>query len=137
MCEATVLTRPDDRRLESLLSELESEIARNAHRVERRALWQAARHYHRSRSWLEDLLPPAILSQALQDATTPSVTWLVLRHLCRHIRFNAKSQLGSPLRLRRCRTMAAGEVYLLTRQRAASRDRKFVGDVLSQICRAM
>ncbi len=137
MSEARVLSRADNRRLESLLRELESEIARNARRVERRALWHASRHYRRSRSWLEDLLPPEILSQALRDVTTPSVTWLVLRHLCRHIRFNARSQLGSPLRLRRCRTMAAGEIYLLFRQRAAIQDRKFVGEVLSQICRAV
>lgn len=137
MSEARLLSRADDRRLERLLSEIESDIARNGRRVERRALWQAARQYRRSRPWLEDLLPAKILSQALQDATTPAVTWQVLRHLCRHIRFNARSQLGNSLRLRRCRTMAAGEVYLLSRQRAARRDRNFVGEVLGQICRAV
>jgi hypothetical protein len=119
------------------MNRLESEIARNARRVQRRALWEAARYYLRSRSWLEDLLPPDILSLALHDVTSPSTTWQVLRHLCHHIRFNAHSELGSPLRLRRCRIVAAGELLLLSRQRAAERDRNFVGEVLRGISQSM
>lgn len=126
-----------NRGLEDLMSNLESEIARNARRAERHALWRAARHYRRSRIWLEDLLPPETLSLALHDLTSPSVTWQVLRHLCRHIRFNARSQLGNPVRLRRCRTMAAGEIYLLARQRAVEHDRRFVSELLSEICQAV
>ena len=131
------MSQTDNSRLESLLKGLECEISRNARRAERRALWDAARRYKRSRSWLEDLLPPDFLSVAVQDFSTPSVTWQVLRHLCRHIRFNARSQLGSALRLKRCRTVAAGEIYLLSRQRAARQDRQFVGELLSAIRQAV
>jgi hypothetical protein len=131
------LPQTEPGRLQSLMSRLEAEIARNARRAERRALWDAARRYRRSRSWLEDLLPPDLLSRALQDFTSPAMTWQVLRHLCRQIRFNTNSQLGTPLRLRRCRIMAAGEIVLLSQQRAATRDRQFVGGVLSGICQAL
>lgn len=115
---------------------LETEIDHNVRRAERRAIWDAARRYRRSRSWLEDLLPPDLLVAALHDLASPAMTWQVLRHLCRHIRFNTRSRLGRPLRLRRCRTMAAGEILLLARQRAANRDRRFVGEVLRGICKA-
>ena len=125
------MSKTNSARLEGLLIGLEREIARKALQIERRALWNAARRYRRSRSWLEDLLPPEVLALAVQDISSPSVTWQVLRHLCRHIRFNSSSQLGSELRLKRCRTMAAGEIYLLSQQRAARRDRQLVGDMLS------
>jgi hypothetical protein len=132
-----VLSQTANAKLEGLLKGLECEIARNARRAERRALWDAAQHYKRSNSWLEDLLPPEFLSLALQDLSSPSVTWQVLRHLCHHIRFNSRSQLGTTLRLKRCRTMAAGEIYFLSRQRAAHRDRQFVGEMLSAIRQAV
>lgn len=135
--EARILSQIDSAKLEGLLTGLEREIARNARRVERRALWDAARYYKRSRSWLEDLLPPELLSLAVQDLSSPSVTWQVLRQLCRHIRFNSRSQLGSALRLKRCRTMAAGEIHLLSHQRAARLDRQFIGDMLSTFGRVM
>jgi hypothetical protein len=137
MSEARVLSQTDNGRLESLLNGLECEIARNARRAERRALWDAARRYKRSRTWLEDLLPPDFLYLAVHDVSTPSVTWQVLRHLCRHIRFNAHSQLGSELRLKRCRTMAAGEIYFLSHQRIARQDQQFVGEILSAIRQAV
>ncbi len=85
---------------------------------------------------LADLLPADLLSAALADQMAPSVTWRVLRQLCRHIRFNRRSALGSPLRLRRCRMAVAGEVRLLRQQRAALRDRRFVGDMLNMITQA-
>lgn len=124
-------------KLEALLAGLEREIARNARNVERRALWDAARRYRRSRSWLEDLLPPDILSLALHDRSSPTVTWQVLRHLCRHIRFNSGSQLGNAFRLTRCRTMAAGEVHLLHQQRTARQDRQFVGGMMRTFSQAV
>jgi len=130
---AEVLSRTDSCGLDSRMRRLECEIDRNVRRAERRAIWDAARRYQRSRSWLEDLLPPDLLSSALQDAASPATTWQVLRHLCCHIRFNARSRLGRPLRLRRCRIMAAGELLLLARQRAARRDRQFVGEILRSI----
>ena len=124
------MSRTVNAKLEGLLIALEREISRDARRVERRALWEAARHYRRSPSWLADLLPPELLSLAVRDVSSPSVTWQVLRHLCRHIRFNSNSRLGSALRLKRCRTMAAGEIYLLSHQRAARQDRQFVSEML-------
>lgn len=131
------MSQRENARLEGLMIRLESDVARQARRVQRRALWDAARRYRRSRPWLEDLLPPDLLSLALEDAASPAITWQVLRHLCRHIRFNARSPLGSLQRLRRCRVMVAGEMLLLSRQRAAWRDRRFVGEVLGGLCRAL
>jgi hypothetical protein len=133
---AEVLSRSDTRGLDSLIGRLENEIDYNVRRAERRAIWDAAGRYRRSRSWLEDLLPPDLLTSALHDGASSTMTWQVLRHLCRHIRFNARSGLGSPLRLRRCRIMAAGEILLLAHQRAAGRDRQFVGEVLRGISKA-
>ena len=126
-----------DAKLNGRLAACEAEISREARRVARRALWDAARRYQRSRPWLTDLLPPDLLALALRDLKSPAVTWRVLRHLCRHIRFCRTSPLGSLARLRRCRTLAAGEVYLLSRQRAALRDRQFVGTTLRRICGAL
>jgi hypothetical protein len=137
LSEARVLSQTDSAKLKILLSRLEREIADNARRVERRALWDAARHYRRSPTWLEDLLPPDLLSLAVQDLSSPSVTWQVLRHLCRHIRFHSSSQLGSALRLKRCRTMAAGEARLLAQQRAVRQDREFVGEMLNAFGQAV
>lgn len=119
------------------MTELDGEIAANAQRHYRRSLWQAARRYRRAAAWLDDLLPPDFLTLALQDAASPAVTWQVIRHLCRHIRFNARSPLGRPQRVKRCRTALAGELLLLQRQRAAARERRFVGGILSDICQAM
>lgn len=126
----------DDDNLKRLLQGLEAEIAHKASLVERRALWRAARNYRRSRVWLEDVLPPDLLALALADPKSPRVTWQVLRHLCRHIRFNARSRLGNALRLKRCRTMAAGEVHLLFQQREARRNRQGIGEILSRISQA-
>lgn len=130
------MSRNETRGLDSLIGRLEIEIDHNVRHAERRAIWEAAARYRRSRSWLDDLIPPDLLISALHDAASPNVTWQVLRHLCRHIRFNARSGLGSPLRLRRCRIMAAGEILLLAHQRAAGRDRQFVGAVLRGISKA-
>lgn len=127
----------DDDKLESLLRGLESEIARKASLAERRALWRAARSYRRSRVWLEDVLPPELLTLALEDPISPTVTWQVLRQLCCHIRFNARSRLGNALRLKRCRTMAAGELHLLFQQRAAHRDRQRIGEILGEVSQAV
>lgn len=131
------MSQTESDRLERLLTGLEEEVAANARRAERRALWAAARQYRRSRPWLEDLLPSKLLALALRDLSTPSVTWRVLRHLCRHIRFNGRARLGSLARLRRCRTIAAGETLLLARQRIARRDRRFPGALLNRIGRAV
>jgi hypothetical protein len=43
----------------------------------------------------------------------------VLRWLCRHLRFNARSPLGSRIRFLRCQSAAAGETRLLLQQRMA------------------
>jgi len=131
------LSQTDDTELEKLLIGLESEIARKVRRSQRRALWDAVRHYRRSHGWLEDLLPPDVLALALQDQANPSVTWQVLRHLCRHIRFNACSPLGSAPRLKRCRTIAAGEINLLFQQRTARQDRRFIGGMLADLCQVV
>ena len=118
----------DGAALENLLSALERELASNARRAERRALWTAAQHYRRSQAWLQDLLPPDLLNLALKDLSCPKVTWQALRHLCRETRFHRRSRLGNFLRLKRCRTMAAGEVRLLRQQRAVRQDLSFMGD---------
>ncbi len=125
-----------DADLEGLLRRIETAVSREARRATRRALWQAAARYERSAPLLAGLLPPELRRAALCDLTDPSVTWRVLRHLCRHIRFNEGASLGSPARLMRCRTMAAGEVRLLARQRAHLSARDFTASFFSEIRRA-
>jgi hypothetical protein len=105
--------------LEPLLHRLEIEIAERARRTRREALWRAAASYRRSERMLAGLLPPALLREALADGSDPEITWQVLRWLCRHLRFNARSPLGSRIRFLRCQSAAAGETRLLLQQRMA------------------
>lgn len=130
------MSEANDPGLRDLLSALERKISDDTRRLARQDLWRAAMHYRRSRSMLMDLLPQDLLSLALTDQRNPALTWCVLRHLCRHIRSNRRSALGSTLRLRRCRMAAAGEIQILTQQRIAARDRALVGDIFSGIRQA-
>jgi hypothetical protein len=130
------LTTASEADLEGLLRRIEADVSRAARRATRRALWQAAARYERSAPLLAGLLPPDLLRAALCDLTDPSVTWRVIRHLCRHIRFNEGAPLGSPARLMRCRTIAAGEVRLLDQQRVHLSSRDFAASFFSEIRRA-
>ncbi len=130
------MTTASEADLEGLLQRIEAEVSREARRTTRRALWQAAVRYERSAPLLGGLLPPDLFRAALCDLMDPSVTWRVLRYLCRHIRFNEGAPLGSPARLMRCRTIAAGEVRLLARQRAHLSSRDFAANFFNEIRRA-
>ncbi len=105
--------------LEPLLRELEAEIAERSRRTRRAALWRSALSYRRSERMLAGLLPPNLLHEAVADGRDPEITWQVLRWLCRHLRFNARSPLGSRARFLRCQLAAAGETRLLLQQRMA------------------
>lgn len=120
-------------RLEAQLRTLAADLRNEAARSLRRRRWQAALRYRRSEPMLCGLIPPDLLQAALTDLSAPELTWRLLRCLCRHIRFNSRSPLGSLARLRRCRAAAAGEVLLLARQRAARRDRAFVGGLFESL----
>lgn len=130
------MTKRSNAQLDGLLREIEAEISAEARRTTCRARRQAAARYVRSNSMLAGLVPPGLLRTALADPSDPAVTWRVLRCLCGHIRFNARSPLGSSARLMRCRTAAAGEVRLLARQRAARSDRAFVSGMFEEIRQA-
>ncbi len=105
--------------LEPLLRELEAEIAERSRRTQRAALWRSALSYRRSERMLAGLLPPDLLREAAADGRDPEITWQVLRWLCRHLRFNARSPLGSRARFLRCQLAAAGETRRLLQQRMA------------------
>lgn len=94
--------------------------------------------YERDASAFRDFgLGPGVLERALDNPSDPAATWEVLRGLCRHIRHNSDPGVwptfGSLPRLRQARRLAAGEVELLHRQKAARRDLTFVGSQFHQI----
>ncbi len=122
--------------LEPLLRELEAEIAERSRRTRRAALWRSALSYRRSERILAGLLPPNLLHEAVADGRDPEITWQVLRWLCRHLRFNARSPLGSRARFLRCQLAAAGETRLLLQQRMARHQRALIGGLFGPIQRA-
>ncbi len=122
--------------LEPLLRDLEVEIAERSRRTRRAALWRSALSYRRSERMLAGLLPPDLLRKAVADASDPEITWQVLRWLCRHLRFNARSPLGSQARFLRCQLAAAGETRLLLQQRMARHEQAMVMGLFSPLWRA-
>ena len=121
--------------LEPLLRDLEAEIAERSRRTRRAALWRAALSYRRSEHMLAGLLPPDLLREAVADGRDPEITWQVLRWLCRHLRFNARSPLGSRARFLRCQLAAAGETRLLLQQRMARHERTVISGLFAPMQR--
>lgn len=91
--------------------------------LDRETIRLLARSYARNEVYLADMAPPGLIRRAIANEADPRLTWDLLRHLCRQIRFNSRNPIfGSATRLNRARALAAGEVAILRRQREAVAD---------------